>query len=517
MSFASKLKIGARLWLAFAAVLILALAVGLFSLNRLAYTNDAVSNIATNWMVSTRDLGEFNNQIGIYRRLEYRHALASMPEEYAAAEKALTERKQLIGASWERYSKTITAGEEQKLAQEVQDALAAYYATTPKLLALSVQGAAKETETKDFIGGESLKSFGALSAAVEKALKFQDAGSAADYQGSQATYKQTRSAVIALLVTALVLGAGFAFLITRSIVHPLREAVHATRQAAQGDLSTRIAVRGNDEIGELLGALATMTESLAHIVGQVRTSSDSIATGATQIATGNADLSQRTEEQASNLQQTAASMEQLSSTVQANAQTARQATQLASAASQAAGKGGVAVRQVVTTMDDIASSSKKITDIIGVIDGIAFQTNILALNAAVEAARAGEQGKGFAVVATEVRSLAGRSAEAAKEIKLLISASVEKIEAGTRQVGDAGSTMTDIVEQVKRVSDLIAEIGAATAEQTQGIGQVSDAVGQLDQVTQQNAALVEESAAAADSLNQQAMRLVEAVSVFKLA
>ena len=517
MNFTSRLKIGARLGLAFGAVLMLSLIVGLFSLSRLADTNDAVSNIATNWMVSTRDLGEFNNQIGVYRRIEYRHVLASTPEEFAAAEKSLSERKQQIGAAWERYSKTITPGEEEKLAKEVQDTLAAYYATTPRLLALSIQGAVKEKETKDFIGGESLKAFNALSAAVEKALKFQDAGSDADYQGSQAAYKQTRLMVIALLAAALILGLGCAFLITRSIVHPLREAVHATQRVAEGDLSTRITVRGHDEISELLGGLAAMNESLVRIVGQVRMSSDSIATGATQIASGNADLSQRTEEQASNLQQTAASMEQLSSTVQANAATARQATQLAASASQAASKGGVVVGEVVATMDDIASSSKKITDIIGVIDGIAFQTNILALNAAVEAARAGEQGKGFAVVATEVRSLAGRSAEAAKEIKSLIGASVDKIEAGTRQVGDAGSTMTDIVAQVKRVSDLIAEIGAATAEQTQGIGQVSDAVGQLDQVTQQNAALVEESAAAADSLNHQATRLVEAVSVFKLA
>ena len=246
------------------------------------------------------------------------------------------------------------------------------------------------------------------------------------------------------------------------------------------------------------------------------TGSDSIATGSTQIAIGNADLSQRTEEQASNLQQTAASMEQLSGTVQASADTAQQASALARSASQAATKGGEVVGNVVGTMDEIIASSRKISDIIGVIDGIAFQTNILALNAAVEAARAGEQGRGFAVVASEVRNLAGRSAEAAKEIKALIDTSVQKVEVGEQQVKAAGTAMHDIVTQVQRVSQLIHEISSASAEQALGIGQVGDAVAQLDQVTQQNAALVEESAAAADSLRHQAAALSQAVSVFRL-
>jgi methyl-accepting chemotaxis protein len=259
-----------------------------------------------------------------------------------------------------------------------------------------------------------------------------------------------------------------------------------------------------------------MVQSLRTIVGAVRSSSESIATGSSEIATGNADLSQRTEEQAANLQQTAASMEQLSATVNNNAMTAVEAERLAGSASNIATQGGVAVGQVVQTMESITAASRKIADIIGVIDGIAFQTNILALNAAVEAARAGEQGRGFAVVAGEVRSLAQRSAEAAREIKSLITDSVEKVEAGSRQVDAAGSTMADIVGQVRRVNDLIGEINNATQEQKQGIGQVSNAVSQLDRVTQQNAALVEESAAAADSLSQQTRRLVDAVSRFKL-
>jgi len=284
---------------------------------------------------------------------------------------------------------------------------------------------------------------------------------------------------------------------------------------AAGDLSPVVGV-AQAPAGSVLASLGAMQASLAHVVGQVRQASDSIATGSAEIAVGNADLSHRTEQQASNLQQTSSSMAQMSTVVQGNADTARQATQLATSASSAAQKGGVVVSQVVTTMDDIAQSSRKISDIIGVIDGIAFQTNILALNAAVEAARAGEQGRGFAVVAGEVRNLAKRSADAAKEIKGLIGTSVEKVEAGTRLVSDAGSTMEDIVSQVRRVADLISEISASTLEQTTGIGHVSSAVTQLDQTTQQNAALVEESAAASASLQQQAARLTSVVGTFRL-
>jgi methyl-accepting chemotaxis protein len=292
--------------------------------------------------------------------------------------------------------------------------------------------------------------------------------------------------------------------------------VAIARTVAAGDLRSSIDVQRTDEAGQLLQALKDMNDSLLRTVAQVRGNAESVATASSEIAQGNTDLSQRTEEQASNLQQTAASMEQLTSTVKQNAETARQAEQLARHASTSAAEGGQVVDRVVTTMSDISQSSRRIGDIIGTIDGIAFQTNILALNAAVEAARAGEQGRGFAVVAGEVRTLAQRSAEAAKEIKALIGASVERVEAGSALVNDAGRTMQDIVGQVKRVSDLIAEISAASVEQTQGIGQIGDAVTQLDQVTQQNAALVEESAAAAESLRLQAAQLNEAVAIFQV-
>jgi methyl-accepting chemotaxis protein len=351
-----------------------------------------------------------------------------------------------------------------------------------------------------------------------KARKQEDAAGLAE--ATAHAFSSGRSAMIALTLGGVVVGLGLGVWLTRSLTRQLggepADVAAVANAIAHGDLTTAIDTSRAGR-GSVVHAMHSMQESLRKVVGSVRMGSDHIATGSTQIATGNADLSQRTEEQASNLQQTAASIEQLASTVQHNAETARQAAQLAGVASDVAAKGGQVVGEVVHTMGEINASSKKIADIIGVIDGIAFQTNILALNAAVEAARAGEQGRGFAVVAGEVRNLAQRSAQAAKEIKSLIQASVEKVEAGSGLVDQAGQTMSDIVAQVKRVTDLIQEISAATTEQTSGLGQINNAVSQLDQVTQQNAALVEESAAAADSLAQQAQRLVEAVAQFKLS
>ncbi len=315
---------------------------------------------------------------------------------------------------------------------------------------------------------------------------------------------------------ALLLGTGLAWAITRSVTAPIAQAVQLAQTVAGGDLRTRAQVQRRDEAGDLLRALLAMNTSLAAIVGEVRGGSDGIATGATQIASGNLDLSQRTEEQAANLQQTAAAMEQLTATVRTNADAAREASELAAAASDAADRGGQLVQQVVQTMHGIADASRRIGDIIGTIDGIAFQTNILALNAAVEAARAGEQGRGFAVVAGEVRSLAQRSAQAAREVKALINDSTGKVQAGGRLADDAGQAMQGIVSQVQQVTRLIAGISSASSEQTQGIAQFDQAVQQLDQVTQQNAALVEEGAAAADSLRHQAGRLAELVGRFKL-
>jgi len=337
--------------------------------------------------------------------------------------------------------------------------------------------------------------------------------------GSLRSVAEDGVAMLVLTLLAAALGSLVAWMITRTVKQQLggepSYAAGVARQIAQGDLSVRVQLAPGDT-SSLLHAMEDMRAGLARVVADVRQSSESIATGASQIASGNADLSQRTEEQASNLEQTAASMEEMNATVKLNADTVRTATQLAASSSQAATGGGKIVDRVVATMEQITASSRKIEDIIGVIDSIAFQTNILALNAAVEAARAGEQGRGFAVVASEVRSLAQRSAGAAKEIKALIGESVSKVDEGSGLVGEAGSAMQDIVRQAQQVADLIGEIGAATAEQADGVAQVGDAVVQLDQVTQQNAALVEESAAAAASLNAQAARLVDLVSLFKL-
>jgi methyl-accepting chemotaxis protein len=318
---------------------------------------------------------------------------------------------------------------------------------------------------------------------------------------------------LALLVVIGGVGYGVARSVLRQIGGEPQEALDAMAEIAQGNLRVQMNVAAE---GSVMDGLQRMVQSLRETVTQVRQSTDSISTASTEIASGNQDLSARTEQTASNLQQAASSMEQLNGTVKQSADSARQANQLAASAAEVAQRGGSVVAQVVTTMEEINASSKKIADIIGVIDGIAFQTNILALNAAVEAARAGEQGRGFAVVASEVRSLAGRSAEAAKEIKSLIGASVEKVETGSRLVADAGATMGEIVGSVQRVSDIIGEISAASSEQSEGIGQVNTSVVQLDQMTQQNAALVEESAAAAEALKEQAQRLAHVVSSFKL-
>jgi methyl-accepting chemotaxis protein len=331
-----------------------------------------------------------------------------------------------------------------------------------------------------------------------------------------ATGKSTirNALIVGVIILALLIALSIWILF--SITRPLQLALEVAGAVAKGDLTQRIEVTSNDEVGKLMQALKDMNESLAGIVGEVRNSTESITTASQEIAQGNADLSQRTEEQASSLEETASSMEELTSTVRQNAENAKQANQLATNASDVAVKGGKVVGEVVETMASISTSSKKIVDIISVIEGIAFQTNILALNAAVEAARAGEQGRGFAVVAGEVRNLAQRSAAAAKEIKTLIDDSVDKVDSGSKQVDQAGATMQEIVQAVKRVTDIMSEISAASQEQGAGIEQVNTAIVQMDEVTQQNAALVEEAAAAAEAMQEQAEALMHAVSIFKL-
>ncbi len=429
-------------------------------------------------------------------------------------EKPLKDTSARITEVQERLSRAVDGEKDKALLATIAARRSDYLAARQQVLEQTK--AANADAAKKALDDQMVPASRAYVAAIDELAQHEKERAAA---GSEQIKQQLSSAQLVAL-GLLALGTGIAawlgWLITHSITAPLRRTVEATEAMAAGDLTRPVPAGGRDEMGQMLASLTRMQQSLRKLIGQVRTGSDSVVTASQQIASGNQDLSQRTEEAASNLQQAASSLEELGSTVRQTADSARTANQLAASASSVAQRGGNVVSQVVSTMNEIDVSSKKIADIIGTIDGIAFQTNILALNAAVEAARAGEQGRGFAVVASEVRSLAQRSAEAAREIKSLIGASVEKVESGSRLVADAGSTMGEIVASVQRVSDIIAEISAATGEQSQGIAQVGSAVGQLDQATQQNAALVEESAAAADSLKEQAARLAGVVAAFHL-
>jgi methyl-accepting chemotaxis protein len=511
----SNMKIGARLALAFGLVLALCVLVGGFALNRIAAVNQATGEIATNWLVATRALGEYQGALNTMRRAEARLVMAHSAKESSDQDKRIVTLRAQAEKAFKVYEPTVTPGEEGTLVAQMRAAEQRYYKSQDDLLKLIRATDVAHDMVRAYYGGENFEAFTGLLNLIAKDVELQGRGSDAAYAESQAAYRETLIVVSTLLVVSVALGTLLAWIITRSITVPVSEAVALAETVAAGDLSSNIQVTRRDEVGQLLGALMRMNQNLSKVVGTVRTGSESVSTASAEIAQGNNDLSARTESQASALQETAASMEELSSTVKQNADNARQANQLAQSASAVAVQGGEVVGQVVDTMRGISDSSKKIADIINVIDGIAFQTNILALNAAVEAARAGEQGRGFAVVAGEVRSLAGRSAEAAKEIKSLITDSVNRVDQGTALVDRAGATMQEIVS--KRVNDIMGEISAASTEQSQGVAQIGEAVTQMDQATQQNAALVEEMAAAASSLRGQAQELVQTVSVFKIA
>ncbi|BAL95101.1 methyl-accepting chemotaxis protein [Rubrivivax gelatinosus] len=517
----STLKIGQRLALAFGLLLALLCAMAGVAAVQVARLADNSSYYAENLVPSYEAEHTVALALGEIRRMENRHVLLNSAADMDAVESRMAQQRKLIAEQLDRYEHELVSDDRDRQllsqARKTMDDYLATWATLQPLSRATLTDPAKAAEATRYLVATSAPKYDAVQTAITQWWDYNVKLAQEQATTAANTSSTAKLALGAMTLVALVLGVVAALLITRSIVRPVRRAVEVAAAVAEGDLSARIEAQGRDEIADLMRSLGRMNDSLNRIVGQVRASSDSIATGSSEIATGNADLSQRTEEQASNLQQTAASMEQLSSTVKQNAETAQEANRMASAAAAAATRGGEMVGNVVHTMQEISSSSKRIAEIIGVIDGIAFQTNILALNAAVEAARAGEQGRGFAVVAGEVRTLASRSAEAAKEIKSLIGASVEKVETGARQVDAAGESMTAIVAEVQRVSQLIGEISTATVEQSSGIGQVGDAVSQLDQVTQQNAALVEESAAAAESLRLQAARLTELVGVFRLA
>ena len=418
---------------------------------------------------------------------------------------------------FDTLDKTLTEPKDRALLQQVKEQRALYLAGQEELLGFIRSD--QTDQSREYLASKLRPVLASYKASIGALVESEKNAIVTAGTDARDTALNARNTLIGLGVTALLLAVALGWLITRSLVRELggepRTAADVARAVAGGDFTQPIAVKDGDTTS-LMAQLAAMKDGLAQVVSQVRRGSESVAMASSEIAQGNQDLSARTESQASALEETAASMEQLGATVRQNAESASQANALARSASDVAVRGGEVVGQVVQTMKGINESSQRIADIIGVIDGIAFQTNILALNAAVEAARAGEQGRGFAVVASEVRSLAGRSAEAAKEIKQLISASVERVEQGSAMADQAGETMTEVVQSIRRVTDLMGEINAASSEQASGVAQVGEAVTQMDQATQQNAALVEEMAAAAGSLSSQAQELVQAVAVFKL-
>ena len=455
-----------------------------------------------------------NTDLARTRLLELRHVNNDEPAYIAQVEAQFEQLQKHLVEAKKLYEPLIVTNQERELYTQFLRERERYVEANKQLFEVSRRG--DKEQAKQLLGAESLKLYNASSETLQKLIHYNSQVAKDETQASERVYERAVSMLIIVAAIAVLVAVIAGILLVRSIRAPLLQAVQAADRVANGDLSGAIHVERQDETGQLLNALERMQNSLVQTVRSVRQNAEGVASASSQIASGNADLSSRTEEQASALEETAASMEQLGSTVRQNADNARAANQMAVNASQVAAQGGAVVAEVVETMKGINNSSHQIADIISVIDSIAFQTNILALNAAVEAARAGEQGRGFAVVAGEVRTLAQRSAEAAKEIKGLITTSVQRVEQGTQLVDKAGTTMADIVSAIRRVTDLMAEISAASQEQSQGVAQVGEAVTQMDQTTQQNAALVEESAAAAGSLRKQAQDLVQAVAVFQL-
>ncbi len=508
------LKIGTRLTISFLLVVALMIAVsgiGVFKMKAMNAEANLLAHDRGPKIVTVHDyIVRLNREARYFRNIILFKDPARIKQELDKLEVA----KKEAGEKFDILDKGIKSTKGRELLGVISNHRQKFGSLIGRFDSLVEQG--KKDEAFELLVGDLRPVQLAYMNALNDLIDYQVSLMKQSGEAAESAYESARLIMLGLTGGAFFLAIIIAIWITRSITGPLNEAVKVAQTVAGGDLTGKVEVQSTDETGQLMQALKDMNESLVRTVGNVRASSDIIATASQQIAAGNMDLSSRTEQQASSLEETASSMEELTSTVRQNADNARQANLLAVTASDVAVKGGVVVGEVVETMSAINDSSKKMSDIINVIDGIAFQTNILALNAAVEAARAGEQGRGFAVVATEVRSLAQRSANAAREIKELIDDSVEKVGQGTQLVESAGSTMEEVVASIKRVHDIMGEITAASQEQSEGIEQVNQAIIQMDQVTQQNAALVEEAAAASESLQGESVNLTEVVSVFRL-
>ncbi|NYE63164.1 methyl-accepting chemotaxis protein [Duganella sp. 1224] len=510
-----KVTIKFRLIATMALLGLLIVVAGVSGLYGMQKVNLSLQDANDNTMPSAVAIGE--SQLAMARS---RLALdrVTMHPELPDSGKTLARAESFMATSdkaWARYLTLPQGDEEKRLSDQMDKDRKAFIEQGYQPLVRALN--AKDAEQADKITMSVMQPlFAKLSESAQALSEFQTKSNARQYEDSQARYASQRWLTVGVIGAGVVLMLVAAASLLRSILVPIRASVTHFSRMAEGDLSNQIEVRGNDEMAELMQALATMQSKLAATVMTVRAGAANIATATSEIATGNLDLSGRTEEQAASLEETASSLEELTATVRQNSENARQSNQLAQDASRVAARGGEVVGNVINTMEAIRAASTRIADIIGVIDGIAFQTNILALNAAVEAARAGEQGRGFAVVASEVRSLAHRSAEAAKDIKALISDSVTQVDGGVTQVREAGDTMGEIVASIERVTAIMVEISAAGQEQEIGISQINQAVATLDATTQQNAALVEEAAAASASLSEQAERLSQAVAAFKL-
>ncbi|SFB24695.1 methyl-accepting chemotaxis protein [Collimonas sp. OK607] len=508
------LKIGQKLFLGFSAVITLLLVLATLSYVRVGGLSENIDLTNTDRYPKTVLIHMIKDELNETAQSLRNILLVTNPDSLKKEFSGIEKNSKVITESIDKLDKTITTKNGRELLKALTEIRQKFIAARTNFLKLVTDD--KREEAKNLLFDDLSPVQLSYQDTLDKLAKFQSGLMEESGKASELQANETRMIVLVLSIAATLIGILVGVLATRSITRPLSGAVIIARKVADGDLTSTIVVNSTDETGQLLGALKDMNGSLENIIGQVRNGTDTIATASAQIASGNQDLSSRTEQQASSLEETASSMEEMTSIVKQNADNAHQANRLAVSASEVAVKGGEVVSQVVDTMSSIKDSSRKIVDIIGVIDGIAFQTNILALNAAVEAARAGEQGRGFAVVATEVRNLAQRSAGAAKEIKLLIDDSVEKVDVGSTLVNQAGSTMSEIVASVKRVTDIMGEITSASREQEAGIEQINQAIGEMDTVTQQNAALVEEAAAATLSLQEQADNLAQVVRVFKL-